>query len=191
MTDQGGVPGCDRKVAARLSHGHPARGARRGEGVVSPAEGSGRSATSPQARRAASGVKRIRSLTKIRPSLTTRCASSTTLAPHEAQLLIQPDAALPTGFSDASARDTGWQVRGSVPRERSAPSRRSSAAVRRCLRGAGISARAVAATLAASLALALTGCSTPVFKRQSRCPASSRLPRLSRRARGRVVGELR
>ena len=49
--------------------------------------------------------------------------------------------------------------------ERSAPSRALvCCSLRRCLRGTGISAHAAAATLAVSLALALTGCSTPVLK---------------------------
>jgi outer membrane protein, multidrug efflux system len=41
---------------------------------------------------------------------------------------------------------------------------------RRCLRGAGFSAHAAAATLAASLALALAGCSTPVLKSSVEVP---------------------
>jgi multidrug efflux system outer membrane protein len=55
--------------------------------------------------------------------------------------------------------------------ERGAPSRAFvCCSLRRCLRGAGISAHAAAATLAASLALALTGCSTPVLKSSVEVP---------------------
>ena len=55
--------------------------------------------------------------------------------------------------------------------ERSAPSRvLVCCSLRRCLRGAGISAHAAAATLAVSLALALTGCSTPVLKSSVEVP---------------------
>ena len=55
--------------------------------------------------------------------------------------------------------------------ERSAPSRALvCCSLRRCLRGAGISAHAAAATLAVSLALALTGCSTPVLKSSVEVP---------------------
>ena len=55
--------------------------------------------------------------------------------------------------------------------ERSAPSRvLVCCSLCRCLRGAGISAHAVAATLAVSLALALTGCSTPVLKSSVEVP---------------------
>jgi NodT family efflux transporter outer membrane factor (OMF) lipoprotein len=55
--------------------------------------------------------------------------------------------------------------------ERSAPSRELVCRnLRRCLRGAGISAHAAATTLAVSLALALTGCSTPVLKSSVEVP---------------------
>jgi NodT family efflux transporter outer membrane factor (OMF) lipoprotein len=55
--------------------------------------------------------------------------------------------------------------------ECSAPSRALVCrSLRRCLRGAGISAHAAAATIAVSLALALTGCSTPVLKSSVEVP---------------------
>jgi NodT family efflux transporter outer membrane factor (OMF) lipoprotein len=55
--------------------------------------------------------------------------------------------------------------------ERSAPSRvLICCRLRRCLRDAGISAHAAAVALAVSLALALTGCSTPVLKSSVEVP---------------------
>ena len=55
--------------------------------------------------------------------------------------------------------------------ERGAPSRvLVCCSLRRCLRGAGISPHAAAATLAVSLALALAGCSTPVLKSSVEVP---------------------
>ena len=55
--------------------------------------------------------------------------------------------------------------------ERSVPSRALACCnLSRCLRGGGISAHAAAATVAVSLALALTGCSTPVLKSSVEVP---------------------